>query len=120
MDKIPVTTRSGKILRVPDMIELSGFKIPTRYNPTLITDRGSSGEYCTRNVWIELDSTISPQKSLWAYSHEYVEAIIDIHHLDPNDEMPETVKEAFALGIYQILLQHEIFIQEPTDMTTKG
>lgn len=118
MEQIPVTTKSGKILRVPDLIELSGFKIPTRYNPTLIADKGSIGEYCERTIGITLDSNLSPQKSLWAYSHEVVEAIIDLHHLDPESKMPEEVKEAFALGFYQVLLQYELFVQDSTN--TKG
>lgn len=95
-----------EVMRVPDCVELNGFPVKTKYNPTLLADREIFGEYCTRMMDITIDSNLSPNRTLLTWSHEIVEAIISINHLSIEDE---EVKQAIGISIYQLLMQHKKF-----------
>jgi hypothetical protein len=99
------------ICRIPESITLSGFRIKTLYNPTLLADRERYGEYCSRTMTITLDSNLSDQRKALTYVHELVEAIKDINHVD----MDESTIQAVGIGIHQIILQNNILFAQITE-----
>jgi len=99
-------------MKIPESITINGFEIPTLYNKTLLADRERFGEFCSRQLTITLDANLCPQRMELAYFHELVEAVICIYHLSDISDTEEQQKQALALAVREIMMQHKKFIPE--------